>query len=170
MSQHYHLVIVPESADAVDATMRHIDVEYAHYYHLRHMIRGQRPSSIHLPYRAFPLCWSYLWDALAYLEREPVRTRSAGAPWAHPWSSAGFRLGHQSTAPDWLDMDCWEKAWTPGQWKRRLQSTDGEQKFTQKIEEALEQNGVLGDLLSLPERKGPARETVRLRIAVASGQ
>jgi hypothetical protein len=154
---------VPENTGSLDAAMRRVDSEYAHYHNLRHMVRGAVWQGA---YRSVAMCWSEVWDAIVYAEREPVRDAHVGVAWAHTWSSAAVRVGRAAT-PAWLGMGEWEKHWSRAQWMKRLQAFPGEAAFEQKLSAALESGEGLGEALAgSAVRMGPrkAEGTRRLRV------
>ena len=156
LSTGYSLIMVPGEATALALAIQRLDSEYAQYHNLRHMVRGP------VWYGAFqsaPLCWSQVWDAIAFVEREPVRVEKLAAAWAHPWSSAAARLG-RSTKPSWLNLAEWERQFQPHQWQRRLQAAENEAQFSRELTAALDNGTALGEMLAVTApmaRKGPQR-------------
>ena len=157
LAGNYHLILVPDNRGSLDAAMRRLDSEFAHYHNLRHMIRGPVWDST---YRSAAMCWSQVWDAIAFAEREPVRNEKLGAAWAHPWSSAPARLGRAPGA-QWLDLDEWARHWDASRWMKRLQACEGEAEFGLGLTTALRSGTTLGEMLEwrepLVERIGPQR-------------
>ncbi len=152
----YSLILVPESAEALHSAIQRLDSEYAHYHNLRHMVRGQVWSG---PFQSVAMCWSQVWDAIAFVERDPVRNEKLTAAWAHPWSSASARLGRSAKAA-WLNFDEWSRLFEAPQWQKRLQTPENEQQFGFDLAVALEQGSALGEMLAMPAplvRKGPQR-------------
>ena len=169
LSRSYSLVVVPDSPEALCAAIQRLDSEYAHYHNLRHMVRGQVWNGA---FQSAPMCWSQVWDAIAFLERDAVRQEKLTAAWAHPWSSAAARLG-RSPKPAWLRFEEWARQFEPNQWQKRLQSTENEAQFNSELMTALESGSGLGEMLAVTAplaRKGPQRaEGIRVvkRAAVA---
>ena len=152
----YSLILVPDSAEALHSAIQRLDSEYAHYHNLRHMIRGQVWSG---PFQSVAMCWSQVWDAITFVERDPVRNEQLTAAWAHPWSSAAARLG-RSVKADWLNFDEWARQFEAPQWQRRLQAADNEEQFGRDLTLALVNGWALGEMLAMPAplvRKGPQR-------------
>ena len=152
----YSLILVPTDAEALDSAMRRLDSEYAHYHNLRHMVRGPVWDRA---YQSAAMCWSQVWDSIAFAERQPVREDKLGAAWAHPWSSAAARLG-RAAGSGWLDMEEWGRHWDAGGWMKRLQVVDGEQEFGRELILALRSGKTFGEMLALQEpikRIGPQR-------------
>ena len=63
LARSYSLILVPENQESLDAAMRRLDSEYAHYHNLRHMVRGHVWTGA---YRSAAMCWSEVWDAILY--------------------------------------------------------------------------------------------------------
>jgi putative transposase len=61
----------------------------------------------------------HLWEALRYVELNPVRARMVAEPEEWRWSSAAAHLG--TARPDiCLEMEAWQQRWTPGSWHEYL--------------------------------------------------
>jgi len=165
----YSLVLVPGQVESLGAALSRLDTEYTCYYNLRHMVRRKVWDE---SYQSAPMCWSKVWDALVYAERDPVRNEKLGVAWAHPWSSAAARVG-RATAPAWLDGEEWSRYWNQSQWMRRLQWFEGEAEFGQELNAALESGTAVGGLVNLPEvlpRKGPRKAASRgISVVAAAG-
>jgi hypothetical protein len=144
LARSYSLILVPENTNSLDLAMRRLDSEYAHYHNLRNMVRGAVWNGT---YRSAAMCWSEVWDAMLYAERDPVREDGVGVAWGHPWSSAAARLGRATPAP-WLELGGWEQHWTIPQWTRQLQVFPNENEFGHKLAAALEIGATLGEMLT----------------------
>jgi len=86
MSNHVHLVVVPETEASLSEALRDTHTVYAMYFNTRtemsgHVWQGRFFSS--------PLDESYLWAAVRYVELNPVRARMVDRAEAYRWSSAG---------------------------------------------------------------------------------
>jgi len=85
MSNHVHLIAVPERADSMSVLLRRVHGRYAQYYNARTGRMG------HLWQNRFFSCMlapDHLWAALAYIERNPMRARLVRRPADYLWSSA----------------------------------------------------------------------------------
>ena len=148
MSRGYSLVLVPSDGQAFDAGLRHVDAEYAHYHNLRHMVRKPVWD---VRYESVAMCWSRVWDAIVYVEREPVRKHAYGVAWAHPWSSATARLG-QARRAEWLNLEEWSRHWDVPKWMSRLQHFESESQFGQELSAVKRSGAALGEMVVVPER------------------
>jgi putative transposase len=89
MTNHVHLVALPERADSLPILLRRLQGRYAQYYNARHGRIGHLWQN---RYFSCPLGAGHLWAALAYIERNPVRAGLVPHPADYPWSSATAHL------------------------------------------------------------------------------
>ncbi len=85
MSNHVHLVAVPEREDSLALLLRRVHGRYAQYYNTRNGRTGHLWQN---RYFACALGRNHLWTALAYVEGNPVRAGLARSAGEYPWSSA----------------------------------------------------------------------------------
>jgi putative transposase len=121
MTNHVHLIAVPERVDSLSVLLRRVHGRYAQYYNVRTARTG------HLWQNRFFACVleaSHLWTALAYVERNPVRAGMVVAPQDYPWSSATAHLTGED--PDaLLDMEWWRRE-APPHWREILNGRQGD--------------------------------------------
>ncbi|HVP11730.1 MAG TPA: transposase [Phycisphaerae bacterium] len=116
MGNHVHLVAVPAGEQSLARA-----VGRTHFLYTQYVNRLQRRSG-HLWQNRFFSCAlddAHLWNALVYVERNPVRARVVRAAWNYPWSSAAAHAG-RSQPHTALDMAEWRAVWTPGKWREQL--------------------------------------------------
>src|SRR5260370_29137047 len=116
MSNHVHLIAVPRTAEALALTLKHTHGRYASYWNAR------RGSSGHVWQGRFyscPLGETHLWEALRYVELNPVRAAMAAAPEQWRWSSAAAHCG-PAASDSVLEMERWRKRWTRAEWRAHL--------------------------------------------------
>ena len=94
MTNHIHLVVVPETDNGLQRVLKPLHMRYAQRInHARgwkgHLWQGRFFSS--------PLDEPYLWAAVRYVERNPVRAKMVRKAENYRWSSAG---GHCGLRPD----------------------------------------------------------------------
>jgi putative transposase len=94
MSNHTHLVVVPESEAALSHTMRDTHGVYASMFNRKHGLSGHLWQS---RYYSCTLDDQHLWHAVRYVERNPVRAGMAARAQDYPWSSA---LAHAERIKD----------------------------------------------------------------------
>jgi len=112
MSNHVHLIVVPRASDALAQALKHSHGRYAAYWNARssssgHVWQGR--------FYSCPLDETHLWQALRYVELNPVRAGMVPEAVKWRWSSAAAHCG--SGAPqDLLEMAPWRKRWTVAGW------------------------------------------------------
>ena len=116
MSNHVHLIAVPHSETALSHSLKQAHGRYAAYWN------GQRSSTGHVWQGRFyscPLDEKHLWEALRYVELNPVRAHMVETPEQWPWSSAAAHC--RLTTPDAiLKMERWSQRWTVAEWRSFL--------------------------------------------------
>ena len=100
MSNHIHLVLIPEEPDSLAVAMRRTHSRYSLYLNARRQRVG------HLWQNRFyscPLDEEHLWIALGYVEKNPVRANLVSAAEDYKWSSAAAHLGIDRSGSALLD-------------------------------------------------------------------
>jgi putative transposase len=122
MSNHVHLVVIPQQTEALAVTLKHTHGRYAAYWNVRHKSSGHVWQG---RFYSCPLDAPHLWAALRYVELNPVRAGIVARPEAWAWSSAA---GHSGTAPpdSCLEMDLWRRHWTFASWRDYLTAGETE--------------------------------------------
>ena len=92
MTNHVHLVVVPGSEVALQRMLKPLHMRYAQRINRRkgwkgHLWQGRFFSSA--------LDADYLWAAIRYVERNPVRAKMVSKAENYPWSSAAGHCGMQ---------------------------------------------------------------------------
>lgn len=116
MTNHIHLVAVPEEPQSLAVALRRTHGRYALYLNTRRQRKG------HLWQNRFYSCAlgrQHLWVALRYVEMNPVRANLVTRPENYPWSSAAAHLGFSSRT-GFLDWNFYEEVGGLGQWQELL--------------------------------------------------
>jgi putative transposase len=90
MDNHVHWVVVPASKDALGQSFHALDTKYAGW------VNSAKRRSGHLYQGRFfscPLDEDYLWAAVRYVERNPVRAGMVARAEDYRWSSAAAHCG-----------------------------------------------------------------------------
>ena len=82
---HAHLIVVPESGDALRKGIGEAHRRYTRRVNFREGWRGHLWQG---RFSSFPLDENYLLAAGRYVERNPVRAGIVEKAWEYPWSSA----------------------------------------------------------------------------------
>jgi putative transposase len=115
MSNHVHLVAVPRTTTALANALRHTHGRYAAYWNARlassgHVWQGR--------FYSCPLGESHLWEALGYVELNPVRAGMVAD--AAQWNGSSA-AAHCLGAPDGcLDVTRWQAHWSAAAWREYL--------------------------------------------------
>ena len=116
MSNHVHLIAVPHTPVALAQSLKQAHGRYASYWN------AQQSSTGHVWQGRFyscPLDEPHLWQALRYVELNPVRARTVESAEQWKWSSAAAHCGLQN--PDGLlEMKRWRQRWTEAEWRKFL--------------------------------------------------
>ena len=113
MSNHVHLIAIPHTPVALAQSLKQAHGGYASYWN------AQQSSTGHVWQGRFyscPLDEAYLWQALRYVELNPVRAGMVESAEQWAWSSAAAHGGLEN--PDaLLKMDPWRKRWSVVEWR-----------------------------------------------------
>lgn len=124
MSNHIHLVLVPDEERSLALCLQRVHGRYAQY------LNARRRRSGHLwqnRYFSCPLDEGHLWTAVRYVELNPVRAGLAKEASSYRWSSAAAHLGGRDESRA-LDVAFWQEAGGAGRWRQLLdEQGDAEQ-------------------------------------------
>jgi putative transposase len=116
MSNHVHLIAVPHSEAALSRSLKQAHGRYAAYWN------GRQSSTGHVWQGRFyscPLDQKHLWEALRYVELNPLRAGMVEQPEHWRWSSAAAHCGLTAADPI-LEMERWGKRWSVSEWRSFL--------------------------------------------------
>jgi putative transposase len=116
MTNHVHLVAVPDKPDSLARAIGRTDFLYTQYVNRLHGRSG------HLWQNRFHSCAldeAHFWTALRYVEQNPLRAGLVDRATGYEWSSA---VAHTTGEDDrkLLDMSKWAAMMDPGEWRRVL--------------------------------------------------
>ncbi|HCC59385.1 MAG TPA: transposase [Solibacterales bacterium] len=147
MSNHVHLVAIPQQLGSLAIALRRAHSEYAQQWNRRNQRSGHlwqnRYYSCVLDRRGF-------WTALRYVERNPVRAGMVDKAQDWAWSSAREHLEQRASGPLPLTLEEWRHSFTTAEWSAVLE------------ENTLEEE----DRLRRDTRNGWAADDMELREAV----
>ncbi len=126
MSNHIHIVAIPETTKSLDKGIGRTNLRYTQYYNWLHGRSG------HLWQGRFFSCAmdeTHTVYSLRYADQNPALAGLVVRPWDYPWSSAAAHTGESDTS-GLLDLDWWKKNFSSTEWREILQqdipeSTDG---------------------------------------------
>ena len=141
MSNHIHLLAVPERGDSLHRALGRTHADYARYLNVK------RASCGHLWQARFFSCIvapELLWVTMAYIERNPVRAGLAVTAEQYRWSSAASHITG-TDADHLIDMQRWRMEYTPRRWRQVLRTTVDAEAEAERIREATIRGRPLGE-------------------------
>jgi len=142
LKDRYHLIAFPTRQETAARVFACVHADYARYFHLAHNATGHLWQS---RYDSAPMDDPNCWRAVAWVERTPVGCGLARTAEYYPWSSAAARLG-LITAPKWLELERWRKAWSRELWRAHLRDRPEDAVFGAQLLEATRSGRVLGTI------------------------
>ena len=116
MSNHIHLVAVPQNDDSLAKAVGRTAFIYTQYINRFHKRCG------HLWQGRFYSCAldeSHFWTAMRYIECNPVRARMCHKPWKYNFSSAAAHID-KTCKSELLDLKKWYETTDPDEWQKLL--------------------------------------------------
>lgn len=116
MSNHIHVVGVPAREESLAKTLGRTHMLYTQYVNKMHNRSG------HLWQNRFYSCAmdeEHRFNALAYVERNPVRAGLVGAAWDYAWSSAAVHCG-ETVGDGLIDVVAWRERAGDLNWREVL--------------------------------------------------
>lgn len=140
MDNHVHLIVVPRRADSMARALQRTHADYARYANVKRRATGHFWQN---RYFSCALDKIHCWQALAYVEKNPVRAGVVAKPSEWRWSSARAHLGDRDSG-SWLDLTGWRKTYTAGQWREVLFTTVADEAQADRIRAASRAGRPLG--------------------------
>ncbi|MBN1975022.1 MAG: transposase [Sedimentisphaerales bacterium] len=116
MTNHIHLIAVPENEESLAKAVGTADFRYTQYINRMHKRTGHlwegRFYSCALDNRGF-------WLASKYVELNPLRAKICRIPWRYKWSSAAAHSG-ENDRHELLDLKKWNRMVTVKEWQKEL--------------------------------------------------
>ena len=109
MSNHVHLIAVPNAVEAMARALQHTHGRYVCYWNARQCSTGHVWQG---RFYSCPLDNSHLWEALRYTELNPSRAGMVTAAEQWKWSSVAAHCGSADAAA-FLDMQLWRERGPP---------------------------------------------------------
>ncbi len=132
MPNHIHLLVVPERPRSLSGALGRTHADYARHFNLQHRRSGHVWQA---RFYSCPLDKTHLWNAMAYIERNPVRAALVKDATAYRWSSA---LAHTAGMdPDrLLNLIPWREQYTTARWHEVLETSIADEAVQQRLREA----------------------------------
>jgi len=132
MTNHVHLIVVPEGEGSLAKAIGRTHNDYSRWLHVRQRRTG------HLWQNRFSSCVlqdRHLWEALRYVETNPVRARMVERAWEWRWSSAQAHCCGEDDSR-LLDMRLWQEWHSPRGWQEALELGWADAVLAARIREA----------------------------------
>lgn len=140
MTNHVHFMVVPERERSLARVFGRTHSDYARYANL-----AQR-SCGHLWQARFYSCAldaRHAWQALAYVERNPVRAGLVDSAELYPWSTAAAHC-REDSFDGRLDFEEWRRSYTGERWREVLRIGVSDEAWEERIREATRRGYPLG--------------------------
>jgi putative transposase len=132
MTNHVHAVAIPSSETALARAFGKAHNDYARWLNVSRAETGHFWQS---RFFSCPLNEDHKWEALRYVELNPVRAGLVIAAEQWPWSSAAAHLGAPDAA-NLLDFSEWRLRWCPTIWRGVLSEGLTDAALLERIREA----------------------------------
>jgi len=119
MTNHVHLIVLPEDEDSLAILLRRVHGRYAQYFNVRSERTGHLWQN---RYFACALGPEHVARALAYVDNNPVRARMVERAADYRWSSASARATGEDVA-GLLDDDWRRAARVEAEWSNFLRES-----------------------------------------------
>jgi putative transposase len=172
MSNHVHVLAVPEHESSLAQAFGRAHNDYSRWQNVR------RAQSGHLwqnRYFSCPMDETHQWEALRYVELNPVRAAMVRSAAEWPWSSAHAHLTGRDPR-HLLSMNDWHARWSTRTWRESLELGISDAAALDRIREAtrtgrpagsdafLDQAEALAGRSLRPAKRGP-KETATMSAA-----
>lgn len=121
MTNHVHLVVIPEREDSLSKALGRTHLMYAQYVHRLH---GRLGHFWQNRFYSCPMDDAHAHNAAAYVELNPVRAGMCKHAWDYAWSSAAAHCG-RSDGSGLLALDQWLEQMPAVEWTATLKAIAG---------------------------------------------
>lgn len=116
MKNHVHLIATPFASDSMAKALKLTNQRYAFLINQRHKRNGHLWQG---RYYSTAMAPDHFWDALRYVERNPVRASIVQFAWEYPWSSAKAHVTLHDEL-NILEMNRWRNLPESRDWRNQL--------------------------------------------------
>jgi putative transposase len=122
MSNHIHLVLIPDQLESLSAMVGSTHRRFTQYYNHRydqsgHLWQGR--------FHSCPMDDAHTLAAVRYIECNPVRSSLVEHAWEYLWSSAAVHVGRRESTGI-LDIEEWKSRWPNIDWQKELEEPENE--------------------------------------------
>jgi putative transposase len=173
MSNHVHILAVPKHETGLAQALGRTHNDYARWHNVR---RSQTGHLWQNRYYSCPMDDIHQWEALRYVELNPVRAGMVRRAEEWPWSSARAHvLGCDHR--DFLSIDDWADRWSTQRWRESLEVGISDATALERIREATRTGRPAGDATFVEDvevrtgrRLRPAKRGPKESTALVEGQ
>jgi REP-associated tyrosine transposase len=142
MTNHVHLIAVPGRPNSLAKALGRAHHDYTRWLHIR---RGWVGHLWQNRFFSCPLDAAHRWEALRYVELNPVRAGLVRRADDWPWSSARAHLAEASSDDErLLDLTPWRDRYGAARWREALESSVSDVALRDRIREATRTGRPLG--------------------------
>ena len=141
MSNHVHVLAVPTRESSLARAFGRTHNDYARWQNARRADTGHLWQN---RYFSCPLDVDHRWEALRYVELNPVRGGMVKAAEEWPWSSASAHLSGRDSS-GMLDTADWKDRWSAETWRETLALGLTDAAMLERIREATRTGRPAGD-------------------------
>ena len=163
MSNHVHLLGVPEAAGALARALGRTHSDYARYKNARATRSGHLWQA---RYYSCPIEGAGVWRVMAYIESNPVRAGLVQVPEQYAWSSARAHVTGRDEH-GFLDLQSWRQVYDAERRRTAIRMGIEEEAFIARLQEATRTGRPFG---SAEFMEGIERRTKRLLRPVPAGR
>ncbi len=151
MVNHVHLVVVPEEPHSLARALGRTHNDYARWLQASLGLTGHLWQN---RYWSCPMDEAHCWEALRYIELNPVRAGLAETAWEYRWSSAAAHVRGRDSR-ELLDLSAWAGRFTAAFWRESLEKGFENAALAGRLREATRFGRPLGsdEFAALLERK-----------------
>jgi len=142
MPNHVHWVVVPQRQNSFAKAFGRAHAEYSRTIHMEQEVTGHLWENRH---HSCVMDEAHCWNALAYVERNPVRAGLCEAAQDWPWSSARVHLGLDLTCGIQMSLYEFRDRYPAVMWEEALRTSLNEAALGQRLREATVSGNPLGD-------------------------
>ena len=126
MTNHVHLILVPEQEDSLAVLLRRVNGRYAQAVNIR---KGRCGHLWQARFYSCAMAEEHLWVGMRYVETNPCRAGLVERPEEYRWSSAATHLSGKADRSGILDVAFWQRAGGVETWRELHRRAEPEEEY-----------------------------------------